>query len=461
MSPEQCIGEELDGRSDVYSLGVVLYEMLAGVVPFNSPTSTAVVVQHVTQPPPPLRAINMSISEAVERVVRHALEKRREDRPQSAGALADELTGAVGGGGFTAQVNVPAYISSTAPAAAPPATPATNSGIVPTMVMQATPSWGNAVAAPPSGSTQAAPFGYASSSAASQTAAPAASARRNLPLLAVLAVALIVGLSAAGYFIFAKASPLQVVLDAIKKNQLVKPEGGSAYDVYLKQRAEGLSAEDKKEIGKKVTPALEKRGEELITRLKQDQIEAEADWSEAARSYEWLNELEPRPAYESRQHFAQGRLAFLQKNYTKAIADFQRSIQLDSSWALPYNSLGRAFINANEKDKTRAKEQYRRATEVEPEWIYPWINLGSLYFGLNDLDNAESALRRAISIDGQKASPHKILADILEKQGRPCDALAEYKLALETASGNATAPGFDLDNVNAKIQKLSYQSYCW
>ena len=156
------------------------------------------------------------------------------------------------------------------------------------------------------------------------------------------------------------------MLAEIKKNQLVKPEGHSAYDVYLQQRAVGLSADDKREISKKVSPSLETRGDEIIARLKQDQIEAEADWSEAARSYEWLNELEPRPAYESRWHFANGRLAFMQKNYSKAIADLQRSIQLDSTWGLPYNSLGRAFINANDRDKTRAKEQYRRATEVEP-----------------------------------------------------------------------------------------------
>lgn len=290
--------------------------------------------------------------------------------------------------------------------------------------------------------------------------APPTNARRNIPLLALVAIALIVGLSAAGYFLFTKASPLQIVLGEIKKNQLVKPEGSSAYDVYLKQRAEGLSAEDKLEISKKVSPALEKRGNEIITRLKQDQIEAEADWSEAARAYDWLNDLEPRPAYESRRFFARGRLAFLQKDYSKAIADFQRSIQLDSSWALPYNALGRAYINANEKDKSRAKEQYRRATEVEPDWIYPWINLGALYFGMNDLYNAESALRRALLIDAQKASAHKLLADVLEKQNRACDALAEYKLALETASSSTAAPGFDLDKVNVKIQKLTYQSYC-
>lgn len=95
MSPEQCLGEELDHRSDVYSLGIVLYEMLAGVVPFNSPTSTAVVVQQVNQAPPSLRAVNLSISADLEKVVLHALEKKREARPQTAGTLAEELNGAL------------------------------------------------------------------------------------------------------------------------------------------------------------------------------------------------------------------------------------------------------------------------------------------------------------------------------------------------------------------------------
>lgn len=105
MSPEQCMGEELDGRSDIYSLGIVLYEMLSGVVPFNSPTLTALVMQHVTQPPPPLRAINISISVAIERVVMRALEKQREARQQTAGGLAQELRDAISGA-----VNTPSTI---------------------------------------------------------------------------------------------------------------------------------------------------------------------------------------------------------------------------------------------------------------------------------------------------------------------------------------------------------------
>jgi tRNA A-37 threonylcarbamoyl transferase component Bud32 len=97
MSPEQCLGEELDGRSDIYSLGVVLFEMLCGVAPFNSPTPTAVAIQHVQQQPPPLRVLNASISPAVEDVVLRALAKRREDRFRSAREFADALTAAIGG----------------------------------------------------------------------------------------------------------------------------------------------------------------------------------------------------------------------------------------------------------------------------------------------------------------------------------------------------------------------------
>jgi serine/threonine protein kinase len=96
MSPEQCLGEELDGRSDIYSLGIVLFEMLTGVVPFDSPTTTAIAVKHVNDPPPPPRTLNPKISRAVESVALRALEKRRDSRPQTAGEMARELIAAAG-----------------------------------------------------------------------------------------------------------------------------------------------------------------------------------------------------------------------------------------------------------------------------------------------------------------------------------------------------------------------------
>jgi serine/threonine protein kinase len=97
MSPEHCLGEELDGRSDIYSLGIVLFEMLTSIVPFDSPSPTAIGVKHVNDPPPPPRALNPKISPAVESVALRALEKRRDARPQTAGELARELIMAAGG----------------------------------------------------------------------------------------------------------------------------------------------------------------------------------------------------------------------------------------------------------------------------------------------------------------------------------------------------------------------------
>ena len=91
MSPEQGKGEDVDQRTDIYSLGVILYEMLAGIAPFRADTPWAVIHQHVYQTPLPLRSLNRRLPEAVARVVEQALAKKPSERHASAGELARAL----------------------------------------------------------------------------------------------------------------------------------------------------------------------------------------------------------------------------------------------------------------------------------------------------------------------------------------------------------------------------------
>lgn len=93
MSPEQATGAAtVDGRSDVYSLGCVIYEMLTGAPPFTGPTAQAVLARHVADPAPPIRTVRDTVPAAVEGPVLRALAKVPADRYRTAGELAVALT---------------------------------------------------------------------------------------------------------------------------------------------------------------------------------------------------------------------------------------------------------------------------------------------------------------------------------------------------------------------------------
>jgi serine/threonine-protein kinase len=94
MSPEQCSGQQIDARSDIYSVGCLMYEVLTGHVPLRGETIVQTIFKHMNESPLPMTEIcpQCSVPESVEKVIRKAMAKAREDRHQTVGELGERLT---------------------------------------------------------------------------------------------------------------------------------------------------------------------------------------------------------------------------------------------------------------------------------------------------------------------------------------------------------------------------------
>lgn len=108
MSPEQIRGESPDKRSDIYSLGVTLFEMAGGRPPFQADSAMTLMMMHVNDPVPDLRELNPDVPDGLVAVINKSLAKDPKDRYQTAGEMAAALRNTIGGAEMATSVDVPA-----------------------------------------------------------------------------------------------------------------------------------------------------------------------------------------------------------------------------------------------------------------------------------------------------------------------------------------------------------------
>jgi serine/threonine protein kinase len=111
LSPEQAVGEPADSRSDIYSTGCLLFELVTGQPPFTGETPVSIAYQHASAPAPLARTLKSDLPEGIERVLAVALSKKPEDRYQSAQAMLDDIAKVRAGQEITTKVVTPPFMS--------------------------------------------------------------------------------------------------------------------------------------------------------------------------------------------------------------------------------------------------------------------------------------------------------------------------------------------------------------
>lgn len=387
MSPEQALGDPVDARSDLFSFGVVLYQMLTGVLPFQGRTSLTLLRQIVHDRPEPLKIVAPDVPAALSSIVEKCLAKEPADRYASAAAVGDELRRFVS----RPETPAPAAIDATQAATVAHATTARPSFRFPAWV-------------------------YA----------------------AIVGVPLILG---AGWFIRTaivdrarNPAPAGADVDA----------GATAPELY--QRASDLLRAYYREghvdkAIKELELALQRRSPYPLAEARlslaywrKNAGSPDAHWQSQALAYaESAVRGDPQLAF---AHIAHGAALSITGQFDQAADAYQRASTLDPTnvellWRLGDLAVAR-------KDVTTAEQYYRRSVEAGPKEWEPYNTLGRFYYRRSRYDDALKAYQTVRELAPEYTGVYSNLAAVYHQLGRTDEAASTLQRSLEIAPDSIT-----------------------
>lgn len=433
MAPEQAQGQETDLRTDIYALGVVIFQMLTGRVPYDADTSASVLAQHIIAPIPSLASINPALPAAFEEVITKALAKEPAARYQSAAELATGLEAALSRP--AAEPTVVAAPSAGAPQAVrsePRAEPGRGAAARPETPETAAPGAGppgvpgaGLAAASGAGSVGASSKGPVAASrpspavapppAAPPPAAPPPAAESLAPLLPD----------------FVWETPArQTFLQRLRKHPALLGTAGGV--IVLAAILAGVLTRESEPTATTTTAPLAASVSSLIS------VISTAPFMTTTDSAPATTEALPGVSSQAAILRAEADNLRLAGKFKEAVAKYQQALQIQPNDAAARTGLGIAYYRLP-KSPALGAQQLELAVTLEPANVLAWAYLGACrYQTISDRDGrdfteAEKACNKALELDPNSALAHAFLGLIYSETRRLDAAQAEASRAVTLA----------------------------